>query len=313
MRSAWAALAVLTTLAWAAPAAGQERPTFRASADLVVLHVTVRDSRGAYVGGLAREHFTVFEDSRRQEVGFFVSDDAPATVGLVVDSSASMHATRPLVLAAADAFARASHPEDELFALSFNERVRSALPADAPFTRDAGALVEALDRAVVARGRTALYDAILEGLAYVERGRHDRKVLVVVSDGDDNASRATLEEVILQTQASNAVIYSVALVDPAERSSRHPRTLRRLAGESGGELFAPRRVDEIGEALARIARDIRHTYTLGYVSSNDARDGSYRRVEVRVASPDGRRLLVRTRAGYLSARAVPGADHVGSR
>jgi Ca-activated chloride channel family protein len=210
-----------------------------------------------------------------------------------------MQPNRDRVIAAAAAFAESSHPSDELFALAFNDSVRAALPPTAPFTSDVAVLQDALTKTIRAYGRTALFDAIAAGLDYLGRGRHERRVLVIVSDGGDNASQATFEEVVTKTQASNAVIYTVALMDPVERDA-NPGLLRRIARANGGEAFAPRKADDIHEVLQHIARDIRHTYTLGYVSTNSARDGALRQIRLIVQSPDRRRLVVRTRSGYLA-------------
>jgi Ca-activated chloride channel homolog len=278
---------------------GQDRPIFSTESDLVVLHATIRDRRGAYVTGLGQDAFAVHEDGRPQTIQLFRSEDAPVTAGLLIDSSGSMQPNRARVIAAATAFAEASHPSDELFALAFNDTVNAALPLTSPFTRDVAVLRESLTRTIRARGRTALFDAVASGLEYLSGGRHERRVLVVVSDGGDNASHTTFDEVVIKTQASNVVIYTVALVDPVDRDA-NPRLLKRIAQVSGGEAFEPNDADEITQVLQHIARDIRHTYTFGYVSTNSARDGAFRQIRVGVQSPDGRRLVVRTRGGYLA-------------
>jgi Ca-activated chloride channel family protein len=283
-----------------AAVAGQAGPTFSTESDLVVLHVNVSDTKGAYLTGLAQGAFAVLEDGRPQMIRFFHNEDGPVTVGLLIDSSGSMQPNRDRVIAAATAFAGASNPRDEMFALAFNENVTAALPLTSPFTSDVAVLRDALTRTIHARGLTGLFDAISAGLDYVGRGTHERKVLVVVSDGGDNASRTTFKEVVRKSQASNAVIYSVAIVDPDERDA-NPKLLKQIAQASGGEAFAPDDVREIAEVLRHIARDIRQTYTIGYASTNTVRDGTFRLVRVIVDSPNHRRLVVRTRGGYLSA------------
>ena len=272
---------------------------FSTASDLVVVHATIKDRDGAYVRGLTRDAFAILEDGRAQNAQLFTSEDAPVTVGLLIDSSGSMQPIRERVIAAAAAFAGASHPSDELFALGFNDSVTSALPPTAPFTSDVRVLQGALTSTIRAYGRTALFDAIAAGLEYLGRGRHERRVLVIVSDGGDNASRTTFDEVVAKTQTSNAVIYTVALVDAVERDS-NPGLLKRIAQANGGEAFAPKNPDDIVEVLQRIAQDIRQTYTLGYVSTNNARDGAFRQIRLIVQSPDRRRLVVRTRSGYLA-------------
>ena len=278
---------------------GQEAPVFKADSELVVLHVTVKHRNGAYVAGLPRDAFNVIEDGRAQTVSLLTDSDSPVTVGLLIDSSASMHAVRHLVIAGAGAFADASHPGDEIFALAFNEAVSPALAPSAPFTSDSTVLRAALERSVNARGRTALYDAISTGVDYLSQGSRERKALIVLSDGGDNASRATRDEAVRKAQASNAVIYAIAIVDPGSRDA-NPKLLRELALASGGQSFRPARPREIADALSEIARDIRHTYTVGYTPINTARDGTFRNVRVVVTSPDGRPLVVRSRRGYVA-------------
>jgi VWFA-related protein len=276
---------------------GQEKPTFSASAELVVLHVTVRDRKGAYVSGLRQEAFNVIEDGHAQTVRLFTDTDTPATIGLLIDSSGSMYQYRPMTIAGATAFADASHPQDEIFALAFNEYVTAVLPPESPFTNDGRILRSALERNVNSRGRTALYDAIAGGVEYLARGRRERKVLVLLSDGGDNASQMTKDDAVHKAQASNAVIYTIALVEYGSRDA-NPQLLKELATASGGDTYRPDDADEITQALAKIARDIRHTYTIGYVPTNTARDGGYRSVRVVVTAPPGRPLVVRSRTGY---------------
>jgi VWFA-related protein len=275
-----------------------QTPVFSARSELVVLHATVRDRRGSYATGLSPDAFAVFEDGERQSIQFFGTQDQPVTVGLMIDSSGSMLTSRDRVIAAAGAFVETSHPDDEIFALAFNDTVRAALPADAPFTGDAETLRAALSGAIVTRGRTALYDAIAAGLDYVARGTRQTKVLVVVSDGGDNASTTGFDDLLRKAQVANTVIYTIGFIDPLERDA-NPKRLRQLADASGGEAFRPRDMTEVEDVLRHIARDIRHMYTIGYVPSNATRDQRFRRVRV-VATALGRRdLRVRTRAGYV--------------
>jgi VWFA-related protein len=274
------------------------RPLFSARSELVVLHVMVKDRKGAYVTGLGSDAFTILEDGRQQTIHFFAKEDAPVTVGLVIDSSGSMFTARDRVIAAAGSFADTSNPADEIFALVFNENVRAALPPDAPFTWESFTLSAALADAISARGRTAMYDAVMAGLEYASHGSREGKVLVVVSDGGDNASAATFDQVLRHTQASNTVIYTIGLIDPLERDA-NPKRLRQLAEASGGEAFLPDNVDEVADVLRHIARDIRNMYTLGYVPAGAVRDGQFRRVRVVVKAPGRGSLLVRTRQGYV--------------
>ena len=290
----------------AAPVSAQDQspPVFSAGSELVVLQVTVTDGKGAFIEGLRAEAFSIVEDGQAQTLRLFADTDTPVTVGLLVDSSASMHSSRHLIVAGAAAFAAASHPQDEVFALAFNEDVTVALPASAPFTNDSVVLEAALERSVSARGRTALYDAISLGVDYLSRGSRERQVLVVLSDGGDNASRATRTAAVRKAQASNAVIFTIALIDPLSRDA-NPALLEELAQASGGVSFRPGDPRAIAEALGQVARHIRHGYTLGYVPTNPARDGAFRRVRVVATAPPGRRFLVRTRSGYVAGARTP--------
>jgi Ca-activated chloride channel homolog len=274
-----------------------EPPVFSAQSELVVLQVMVEDRTHAYVTNLSADAFTVREDGVPQMIEFFNRLDAPVTVGLLIDGSGSMASVQNLVAAAAGTFVATSNSEDEAFALTFNEYVRPALPETEPFTSDGAALRAALLEAIFARGRTALYDAIVNGLQYVTRGMHERRVLVAISDGGDNASATTYDEVLRQTQISNTVIYTIALVDPLDRDAR-PGRLRRLAEASGGEAFEPHDIADIPSVLQHIARDIRNMYTIGYAPSRTG-GAALRRIRVTVEAPNHAMLRVRTRLGYM--------------
>lgn len=282
-----------------------QAPVFSSRAELVVVHVTVTDRRGAYVTALPREAFRISEDGAPQRMDFFSGEDSPVTVGFLVDSSGSMREGRERVIAAATAFAEACNNQDEIFAIAFNEYVRPALPPSMPFTSDAGVFRLALAGAMGAQGRTAMYDAISNGLSYIGKGHHSRRVLVVVGDGGDNASTKTFDHVLKEAQASNAAIYTVGIIDPLERDA-NPGLLRRLADATGGASFFPGGVDDVGDVLQKIADDIRHSYTLGYVSTNSARDGKFRRIRVVVNDPDRRSLRVRARDGYRAGEPLQG-------
>ena len=283
-------------------AAQAQRPRFSVNSELVLLSVTVKNNRSDYVTGLTQGAFTVTDNGVAQTLRFFMTEDAPATIGILVDNSGSMASNRDLVVSAATAFAETSNPEDELFAFTFNEDVRAALPEDKPFTSDPTVLGDALKQAAPTQGRTALYDAIARGLEHLELGTHQREVLVVVSDGDDNASDTRFEFIQRQVQASNVVVYGVQLVDPVEPAPS--RRLKDLAEASGGEIFKPRTTREVLDTMQRIARDIRHTYVLAYEPSAATPESGLRRIRVTAQSPDRKKLTVRTRAGYLPGAAT---------
>jgi VWFA-related protein len=273
---------------------------------VVVLHVAVRDRKG-YVSGLDQTAFHVFENRQPQPVTFFSNQDTPVTVGLILDSSGSMGANRDRVIAAAIAFARNSNPADDIFALAFNENINPALPPDSPFTRDISTLRAALYNAIAARGQSGVYNAVSAGLDYLERGKYERKVLVLVSDGGDNASSITRAKIIAKAQASNAVIYTVGVIDPLEVEA-DPAFLSQLSEATGGESFKPESVSEVGKVLERVAHDIRNMYTVGYVPSSRTQKEELRRVSVEVNLPGGRKAKVRTRRAYLAGQEVESTD-----
>lgn len=273
-------------------------PQFSTSTDLVVLHATVRDRSNRIVTGLSADSFGVREDGVPQRISLFSGEDAPATIGLVMDSSVSMFNIRDLVLAGASAFVSASNPEDQLFALAFNEDVAPVLPPETPFTSDAAVLHESLEAHIAARGRTALFDAVAAGLDYAERGTHDHKVLVVLSDGGDNASHVTLTDIRRRIAASNVVVYSVAIA--ADDEDSRPAVMRDLASTSGGETFRPKSALEISAALQAIAKDIRLSYAIGYAPTRPA-DDTFRELTVTAARTAGDRLSVQTRKEYLAS------------
>ena len=284
----------------------QELPNFSTESELVVLHVAVKDKKGGYVGGLGQEAFRVSENKLPQAISFFHNQDAPVTVGLLVDSSGSMRPHRDLVIAASMAFSKAMNQQDEFFVLGFNEEIHTPLPATSPFTHHEPTLRVALVQAIKAIGQTAIYNAVNVGLDYVSKGGFERQVLVILSDGGDNASSVTRSQVLANAQASNAVIYTIALVDPMDTEA-DPGFLNQLSDTTGGISFRPKKASDIEGILQHVARDIRNMYTLGYVPSmtgakhaGPSRKEELRRVSVDVRLPTGQRLAVRTRRAYLA-------------
>ena len=263
-----------------------------------MLPVVVTDRQNRYISDLARERFVVFDNGRKMPIELFTNEDTPATIGLIIDASSSMRSKLGEVLASSLAFAKTSNPHDELFALRFNDDVRDAV-ADRTFLMadDLAALEKAIG-SLRAEGRTSLYDALIAGLDHLRSGTRARKALVVISDGGDNASEATLQQVLARARDSNAAIYTVGIYDENDLE-KNPGILKSLARTTGGERFLPRSPGELLQACERIARDIRSGYTLGYVPPD--RDGAYHRVRVEIAPGDARRLSVRTRPGYFAA------------
>jgi Ca-activated chloride channel family protein len=282
------------------------QPTFRAQSDLVVVHAMVEDGRGAAVPDLQQSNFLVYEDNYPQEISFFSAADAPASIGLLIDNSTSMANKRERVIAAAVQFAELSNPADEIFVLAFNEQVREAWAPRIIQESDGSILRATLLNRIGARGKTALYDAINGAIDRMKSAAHTRQVLIVVSDGSDNASQAVLEDTLRRIQSSSAMIYSVVMHDPVDRDG-NPKLLRRISELTGGEAFMARETDDIPEALEHIARDIRATYTIGYVPKNQARDGTMRKLRVVASDGHGNTLKVQARGGYIAPSGGTGA------
>ena len=266
--------------------------------NLVALNATVRDRRGQFVPGLREQDFEVYEDGVRQSIRLFRHEDTAVTVGLVIDHSGSMRHKLVEVIAAARTFVESSSKDDEMFVVNFNEHVALGLPGATRFTNRPAMLADAISNAPV-RGMTALYDAIAKAWEQLQTGTRDRRALVVISDGGDNASARSLTEVLKMAGQSSVPIYGVGIFDD-EDMDRNPQVLRHLAHATGGEAFFPNRLDELVATCVRIARDIRQQYTLGYVSSNETRPGAYRAIKVVAREPGQRKLSVRTRAGYIA-------------
>ncbi len=293
----------------APPGSPPATPLFRSESELVVMQVTVRDRRGGYVAGLEAPNFRLLENGRPQDISVFATQDTPATIGLIIDVSGSMEASAARLAYTASRFADTGNAEDEVFAIVVGDAPRPVLPADAPFTSDPHTLRAAIAQSQRPGGLTALYDAVADGLAYLERGSHARRALVIVSDGVDNASRITFDDTMRRAMASNAVVYAVGLVDPISRA-RDPGHLKALARATGGDAFFPSSNQAVADALEAVARDIRQAYTLGFVPEASPHDGTHHRLKVSVTAPDGRRLQVRTREAYLAGGA-PAAGQAG--
>ena len=277
------------------------------SANLVLLPVKVTDGRGTFVSHLKMEDFRVFEDGQLQKLTVFEEGDTPVTVGLIVDHSRSMGAKLPDVVAAVTSFAHSSNSQDEMFVVDFNDDVLIELMRGKAFSSDAKELAEAL-RAVSARGRTALYDAVSEGLHHLQYGHLEKKALLIISDGGDNASHLKYSQVLAQARQSQALIYSIALVG-SDNEEENPGLLRRLCKDTGGIAYFPRAGESVTDVSTQIARDLREQYTLGYAPQNTKRVDAFRKIEVKVGAPGRGRLHVRTREGYsLAAEKHPTAQ-----
>jgi Ca-activated chloride channel homolog len=272
-------------------------PQISVNVDLVVLQATVRDRGGRIVPDLREQDFEVYEDRVRQTIQLFRHEDIPVTVGLVVDHSGSMLPKLTEVIQAARTFARSSNPEDRMFVVNFNEKVTLGLPGGMDFTNSA----DELQRAIAGTrpmGRTALYDAADTGLEHLQAGGPEKKVLIVVSDGGDNASVLHLPAVLKKFEQSNAVIYAIGIFDE-EDPDQNPDVLRRLARSTGGEAFFPERLGDVVPICERIAHEIRSQYTIGYVSASKTPPGALRTIRMVAHAAGKGTLSVRTRTGYI--------------
>src|SRR5215475_65944 len=282
---------------------GQSAPTepkIRVDVNLVVLHTTVLDDRGRFVDGLKEENFRVFEDKAEQKLSVFKREDIPVSMGLVIDNSGSMRDKRPRVNAAAITLVEASNPQDEAFVVNFNDDYY--LDLDKDFTSSIPELKEALER-IDARGSTALYDAIIGSLDHLKKGHKDKKVLLVVTDGEDNVSRNTLEKTLREIQKANVVIYTIGLFSDDDKKNRKKaaRALKDISAASGGISYFPENVSDVHSICEQVARDIRNQYTLGYYPTNVKKDGTFRTVQVDIIPPRGHgKLTARTRNGYFA-------------
>lgn len=275
--------------------------TFAAGVDLVTLHVAVTDRHGAMVDRLRADDFLVYDEGQPQTLQFFGVDDTPATVGFVIDCSGSMRERRAAVTAAASAFAAHHHPRDELFTVNFNEYVWRGLPREIVFAENADQLRLAVAGAPTV-GMTALYDAVHRALDLLPLGSRERKALIIVSDGGDNASTSSLAAALEHARRSEVAIYTVSLARDDDREAR-PQVLEKLARETGGAAFAAKDAADMAQAFVSIARELRGAYTIGYVAP-EAAEAGYRSVRVIASTRDRERLTVRTRIGYYAERSA---------
>lgn len=268
----------------------------RAETRLVVLHTTVLDRDNRLITDLKEDSFRVFEDDVPQALRLFRREDVPVSLGILVDNSGSMLDKRRKVNASALDFVKASNPEDEVFIVNFNDEAF----IDAPFTSDLSRLQDGLQR-IDAKGGTALYDAVLASLDELEqKAERDKQVLLIVTDGEDNASRATLERLVRRLQETETVIYAVGLLSEEDRRSakRANRAVRHIVRATGGAAYFPANVDEVHSITQQVARDIRNQYILAYTPQESAQPG-FRRVRVELTGK-AKRYKVRHRPGYYA-------------
>lgn len=290
-------LVMMLCVASSASLQAQEPPNFRAQSRLVVLQATVVNSHGDLVTDLNRDAFTVREDGKPQTITQFAREDVPVSLGILIDNSGSMRGKRQTVETAALAFVRASNPQDEVFVMNFADEPH----LDVPFTTDLGALEAGISRAD-AIGGTAMRDAVDAAMDYlVANATRDRRALLVVSDGQDNTSVATLNRIRQKVEHHDVTIFAIGLLagETAPHASRARHELEDCAEMTGGRAFFPA-LEAINTTVLDVAHQLRHRYTIAYAPHNQALDDSYRKIHVIVRGPH--RLTVRTRAGYTASR-----------
>jgi Ca-activated chloride channel homolog len=280
----------------------------------VQLPVSVLDKDGHPVDGLKQEHFQIFEDKVQQTIKAFRHEDIPLSLGLVIDNSGSMRNKRERVNSSALAFVRESNPEDETFIIDFDDS--AYLEQD--FTGSIGDLIDALEN-VDARGETALYDALYLAADHVTKaGKKDKKALLVVSDGEDNASKYGINKVIEALRQSKVTLYAVGLLEEDDQrgglfkkppSKKAKEDLLKFAEITGGQAFFPKGLDEVEQIVKGIAHDIRNHYTIAYTPTNTKLDGTWREVTVKINAPKNTpKVTWRTKQGYYA----PKIDHLSN-
>ena len=275
--------------------------TLRRDVDEVVLNATVIDDHGHLISGLDKDAFHVFEDGKPQTITSLQEQDVPVSIGLLIDNSGSMRTKRQAVNEAALDMVRASNPEDETFVVNFADEAY----IDQDFTSDINRLRDGLSH-IDSKGGTALYDAVIASADYMAKNAKKAKdVLLIITDGEDNASGTNLEETVRRVQdLQGPVVYSIGLLfDDAgsggRESHRARRALQLLSDETGGLAFFPKNLGQVDEIAAEVARDIRNQYTISYHSTKPASLGGYRMVHVEAKSKGYNKMSVRTKPGYF--------------
>jgi VWFA-related protein len=292
---------LLGTLGCAAYAQEEGVATFRTDVRRVVLNATVVDNKGRLVTNLPQSAFKVYENGVEQKILLFRREDIPVSMALVIDNSGSMRDKRQRVESAAMALVKASNPQDEVMIVNFNDEAFE----DVPFTSDLKKMEEGLTR-IDARGGTAMRDAISMTIDRMkEAAKKDKKVMLVITDGNDNLSTISLERLLQKAHESEILIYCIGLLSQEEKreARKAKRALDALATASGGAAYYPNDVVEVEKLAQQVAHEIRNQYVLVYSPSNQALDGSFRQIKVIANGPN--RPVVRTRSGYYATPEPP--------
>ena len=272
------------------------------STGIVSMTVTVTDPYGRFVTGLNKDHFEVFDEKVKQEIAHFSDDDTPVSLGIVYDVSGSMNARISRSIRALTRFVETSHDDDDIFLIGFNDRAK--LVQD--FTTSAEQTLSHL-MFVQPKGQTALYDAAYLAVEKIQQGRHTKKALLIISDGQDNNSRYTYKELRNRVKEADVQIYAIGITDPhADQLAGFGRAnLEEITRMTGGRAFFPNAYNEpeLVEICTRIALELRHQYSIGFYPSNLAGDGKWHKVQVKVNPPKGLgRLSLSYRDGYQSIK-----------
>ena len=275
-------------------------PIVKVPTDVVTMSVTVTDPYNRLVTGLDRQHFEVFEDKVKQGIEFFKDEDVPVSVGIIFDLSGSMKGKLDRAREALKAFIQTCHDQDDFFLVGFNQRANLI----AEFT-DGESLTNKLTL-INPTGQTALYDAAFLGIEKVKQGRHNKRAILLISDGQDNSSRYTYGELRKLLKEANVQIYSIGIVEMgggagSSLDMQGQGILEEVSQTTGGKAFFPRSAAELEDATTRIALELRHQYSIGYIPTNENRDGKWRKISVKVNPPRGLpKLNVRSKEGYYA-------------
>jgi Ca-activated chloride channel family protein len=282
----------------------QDQGSVKLATELVSVRVTVTDQSGRSIEGLSKDNFKIYEDKVEQPVSFFSDEDTPASIGVVFDTSNSMSGDK--IMRAKEALARfiqTSHEQDEYFLISFSSSAQLLLDG----TWDCKAVLDQFNNAHP-KGETALYDAVYLGVEKVSQGAHPKRAIILISDGEDNHSRRSFDDLRQRLQESDITIYSLGIAgnypSPKSRATADgPFLMDKLASISGGKSFWPGNPEKMEEAFERLALELRRQYSIGYLPSNFVADGKWRRITVTVTTPRDRpRLIVRSREGYYAVK-----------
>jgi Ca-activated chloride channel homolog len=277
---------------------------FRKDVDEVLLHASVIDDKQHIITTLDRGAFTVFEDGKPQNIISFHQVDIPVSMGIIIDNSGSMREKRNKVNQAALNLVRSSNPKDEVFVVNFNDEYY----LDQDFTNDLLKLKEALEK-IDARGGTALRDAVVASADHLKlHARLEKKVLFIVTDGEDTASTESLEQAVKHLQEENGPsVYAIGILGDEEHPKRAKKALEVMAQHTGGIAFFPKTLDEVDEISRTVARDIRNQYAIGYKPTNPRRNGGFRQIRVEAKSKGHGKMTVRTKSGYYAGVQPEGA------